>query len=172
MRRVIDTEGKRTEMRAASEAGPCSACPWRASNHGKRHPDGWYTKANLRRLWAGLRRGERMTCHPTDPANPVPDGARPVPDGTATRECTGALVLVQRELQRVQDVFAADGSLADYRRAHPRGLTNDGVMVHVANLVAVFPGDLPMAKPDLNDDDVSHPDLVPWEPRTAEAAAR
>lgn len=67
--------GPARKVAEASTAGPCAQCPWRTSNQGKRHPDGWYTKANLRRLWAGLRRGERMTCHPTDPANPVSDKA-------------------------------------------------------------------------------------------------
>jgi hypothetical protein len=39
---------------------------------------GWYTKANLQRLWAGMRRGEDMTCHPTDPDKPGPSGGTPV----------------------------------------------------------------------------------------------
>lgn len=45
----------------------CLACPWRLSNQGRPTPGGWYTRRNLDRLWAGLRRGTRMSCHPTDP---------------------------------------------------------------------------------------------------------
>lgn len=54
----------------------CSACPWRLANQGKRHPDGWYAKANLSRLWSRLRRGEAMSCHPSDPNNEVSEKAQ------------------------------------------------------------------------------------------------
>ena len=63
-------------MNGRAAKSPCQACPWRVENHGKRHPDGWYTKANLRRLWSGIRRGEEMSCHPTDPSNPVSERAQ------------------------------------------------------------------------------------------------
>jgi hypothetical protein len=45
----------------------CSSCPWRLSNQGsKPDPHKFYTPANLRRLWHGMRNGARMSCHPTD----------------------------------------------------------------------------------------------------------
>jgi len=154
---------ERTEFAPAADS-PCAACPWRTTNHGRRHPDGWYTKRNLRRLWAGLRRGERMTCHPTDPDNPVPEGAaRPAP-GHATRECTGSLVLVQREAQRINDTLVGGGGWRDYQQANPLGLTRGGAAVVITNVVRPMPGTLPMAKPDLNAP-VSCPGLTPWEPR-------
>lgn len=103
---------------------PCAQCPWRASNQGTCHPGGWYTKANLRRLWAGLRRGERMSCHPTDPGNPLPPGFRPPPAGVAVRECAGALALVQRELWRFQEQYAG---VKEYRRARPFAMTPEGL---------------------------------------------
>lgn len=83
---------------------PCQDCPWRKSNQGKPHSHGWYTIQNRRRLWAGLRTGEApgMTCHPTDPNNDVPDGHRTPPKGSQAKECAGALLLVQRELNRFQ----------------------------------------------------------------------
>lgn len=71
---------KATAVKPATQH-PCVHCPWRAANQGKPHPGGWYTKANLQRLWAGMRRGGDMTCHPTDPAIPVPEGIRPAPEG-------------------------------------------------------------------------------------------
>lgn len=154
-------------VQPASESGPCSACPWRTSNQGKRHPDGWYTKKNLRRLWAGLRRGERMTCHPTDPTNPLPEGSRAVPEGTTTRECTGGLIVIQREMQRLNDSYVAGGSYGDYHALHPRGLTRIGGARHALDFAIVLPGELRMATPDLNTPDVGHPDLVPWENRDA-----
>ena len=79
----------------------CSACPWRRANLGKPHPHGWFEQSNLDRLWAGLRTGEApgMTCHPTDPNNLVPEDHTPAPEDGTTLECTGALVLIQRELR-------------------------------------------------------------------------
>lgn len=151
---------------------PCSRCPWRTDNHGKRTPDGWYTQANLRRLWSGLRRGERMSCHPTDPENPVSvamqaTGVRPAPAGTATHECTGAVILVQREYMRFQAIAEESGAnaLRHYRATHPRGLTKQGLAAVVQRLI--FGGSpldgTPMSRPNLNEA-VSHPDLTTWSP--------
>lgn len=161
---------QRTDFRPASKAGPCADCPWRTSNQGKRHPGGWYTKTNLQRLWAGLRRGERMTCHPTDPDNPVPEGWRQAPLGRATAECTGALILQQREMQRASDIVEAGGDLADYCRAHPRGLTRMGCVKLISELAfggAPFIGGLEMSKPNLNHPEVGYDRLEPWEVRNA-----
>lgn len=155
---------------------PCAHCPWRISNQGKPHPDGWYTKKNLRRLWVGMRRGERMTCHPTDPDNPVTPkaiarGYKPAPENARTNECAGALILQQREYMRFQAIVESlspteriGDAMRRYRAAHPRGLTRDGLVALVER--AMFGGspldNLAMTKPDLNQDDVGHPDLVPW----------
>lgn len=108
---------------------PCAHCPWRKSNRGKRHPDGWYSKQNLRRLWAGLRSGDApgMTCHPTDLRNPLPKGSKPVPDGTVARECAGALLLVTRELREVERLDKEDRAI-EYFRLRPYGLTRAGIM--------------------------------------------
>lgn len=124
--------GNRTAI-APAAARPCAACPWLLANHGRRHPDGWYRATNLRRLWAGLRTGEApgMSCHPTDPDNPVPEGWRGVPVGTVTRECAGAQTLVQRELrlfERLADQLGIDAPiLRIYRALRPRGLTRAGL---------------------------------------------
>lgn len=160
----------RTEF--ISKAGPpCAACPWRTANQGKRNGVGWYSKKNLTRLWAGMRRGERMTCHPTDPdnpANPV-NGACAKPGGV-TEECRGAMVLVQRELERFQTIAKEDegdtaGALRRYKAENPRGLTRDGLFAHLSSMAFAFPGEIKPAAVNLNETSVSLEGLVPWEPR-------
>lgn len=61
---------------AAASDSPCLACPWGTANRSRPTPGGWYSRRNLDRLWSGLRRGARMSCHPTDPrmADVVEDG--------------------------------------------------------------------------------------------------
>lgn len=143
-------------MKAASACPrPCSTCPWRDENHGKLHLDGWYTKRNRKRLWAKLKLGEMMSCHKTDPSNPVPDGNEPVAEGTTPHECTGALILQQRELMLFQH-GCADGQKAaeTFKRYKEAG----GTMTRfgLASLVerALFGGKLgglAMARPNLNE---------------------
>lgn len=157
-------------LRKVSPAAPnpCSACPWRLTNHGKPHPDGWYTKRNRARLWSKLRTGENMSCHPTDPTNPVPAGHACAPEGAQTLECAGALVLQQRELMRFQAVakeFDA-GTLkgrafAFYRKLYPGGMTLAGLGSLVQR--AVFGGvfGVAMSRPDLRAE-VGHDALKPW----------
>jgi len=153
--------------RHAAAEHPCRACPWRLDNQGTRHPGGWYTQANLRRLWAGLRRGEDMSCHPTDPRNPVPDGWRPAPPDSVTRECAGSLILKQREVHLLQERYGSDPKR--YRRGRPFALTTQGI-VAVVNRV-IFGGVLgtaPMTLCDLNEPGVGYPPLGTWkEPHDA-----
>jgi len=102
----------------------CSSCPWRKSNQGKPHPDGWYSRKNLQRLWSGLRTSAApgMTCHPTDVNNPVPEGHKCPKEGTKPQECAGALLLVTRELK----LFEKDPK--GYRKARGRrGLSKEGL---------------------------------------------
>lgn len=153
----------------AARPAPCSACPWRTSNHGKPHPHGWYTAKNRARLWSKLRRGDSMTCHPTDPENEVPAGTRPVSKDATTHECAGGLVLQQRELEKVQGFK----TLKDYLKATPLGLTVRGFAVLVNRVVfsgveAVMGGGAEMTRPDLNEL-VSHEPLGKWEPKKAKA---
>lgn len=149
----------------------CQACPWRTANHGQRNAGGWYTKANLRRLWAKLRQGDSMSCHPTDPRmNDDPGMPRPVPEGTVLRECAGSLVLIEREANRFEEIVKAGGSLADYRRAHPMGLTRDGILSIVGRSFSAVPiigdGRPKMTAVDVDDPAVGYERLVPWEPKT------
>lgn len=150
----------------APATSPCGQCPWRTENQGTRHRDGWYTKKNLRRLWAGLRRGERMTCHPTDPDNP---GGRVLPDSVTTKECAGAQILVQRELHRLGELIEANvpDPWGVYLTTNPRGLTKVGASLSAMNVQwgGVMPGTLAVGRVDLNDETISFVDLAPWEPR-------
>lgn len=149
---------------AAAES-PCAHCPWRTENQGKPHPDGWYTTANRDRLWAKLRRGESMSCHPTDPTNPVSEkalaaGAIVAKEGATPRECAGALILQQREIMVYQD------DPKGYAKARSRGLTKAGLRTIVERMIlGPLSGDI-MSKPDLNAE-VSMDDL-PWAKRSKE----
>ena len=146
-------------LREAAES-PCVHCPWRTSNQGKRHPDGWYAKKNLRRMWAGLRRGESMSCHPTDPRNlgsprAVQAGYRPAPETAVTRECCGALILQQRELALLQGPYSTN--LARYCRERRGGLTKMGIARLVNRMIFGHCDSWPMTRPALNQL-VSRPD--------------
>src|SRR4051812_5213451 len=85
---------------------PCAQCPWRLANQGCDHPEfgpDAYGKRNLGRLWAGLRDGKRMSCHPS--VEPSLVRAR-LTGLSRRRECAGALILVQRELARYEHCAA------------------------------------------------------------------
>ena len=113
----------------------CSACPWRKANLGKPHPHGWYQQANLDRLWNGLRTGEApgMTCHPTDANNLVPEGHKAAPEDGTKLECTGSLVLIQRELR----VFEKD--VQGYSKRAPF-LSRDGLLWWAVNRGSALAG--------------------------------
>ena len=156
---------------ADTRTSPCVHCPFRGSNQATRHPDGWFTMGNRARLWAKLRRGEDMSCHPTDPDNPVSDraiaaGYRPAPAGSQVMECIGSIILRQREMVRLQDDYGAD--VRAYRAARPYGLTRDGIAAIVARVMfggVPLIGGPPMPLPELNDPDVHHEPLGEWVPR-------
>jgi hypothetical protein len=121
-----------------SDADPCRDCPWLLANQRRRaHPDGWFTARNRDWLWTRLRRGDPMSCHRTDPGNPVSQraaerGYRPVPAGTQVLECRGAVVLQQREMHLLMNRYGMD--VTAYRRARPRGLTREGITAMVLRL--------------------------------------
>lgn len=141
----------------------CSHCPWRIGNQGKRTTDGFYSKANLQRLWNGMKQGEQMSCHPTDPRMNEFESAPRVRDDATTHVCAGATILLQREYMRFQELMQADGEMG-YRRYRGLGgprLTRDALFqvamrasVRVSNLIISASG-----KPDLEDLDVQYPPL-------------
>jgi hypothetical protein len=144
---------------------PCASCPWRKSNQNKESPrvEGhrftWYSKANQRRLWRELRNGERMTCHPTDSAHPQANG-RQTPDTVQTRECAGALILVQREMMIAQAI--PDKGFKRYRRSRPHGLSLCGMRVVVERVLFAGLSTCKMGRPDLNLADVQYEPLGVW----------
>ena len=116
---------------------PCAECPWRVSNHGRRHPGGFYRAGNLRRLWNQIRRGGNLQgCHPTDASHPDHRqyaGAKPE---AAPAECAGSVILITREIVRAArlggnetlelTVDGADKYLAESRTR--KGLTLEGLL--------------------------------------------
>lgn len=120
----------------------CATCPWRKSNLGKPHPNKWYTLANLRRLWNGLRWGKApgMTCHGTDPRTDV-RGERPVENWTKVKECAGALLLVTREIKHLE----ANKHYLKWRPKNAR-LSRRGGMVWVERIM--FGGGIPALDED------------------------
>lgn len=92
----------------------CQECPWRITNQGRKHPQGHYTKASLKRLWDDLRKG----------VGPLLCLFR----GCEGRECRGSIVLVKRELARMLNPRGGitEGSILEYLAARPGALTRDG----------------------------------------------
>ncbi len=163
-----------TARRAIVSAAPrpCAHCPWRTTNQRRKDRHGFYRLANLRRLWDELRDGERMTCHPTDPAMAEFEGYENTVGRRRTRECAGALVLIQRELMRVdaatRQAKAAGrrNGLARYRTTvGKRAMTREGIAAHLWTMLAgrtPLCGGVEVRLVDLNEPDIAMPDLPVW----------
>lgn len=84
----------------------CATCPFRGSNHGKRHPAKWYTKANLTRIWNGIRlnKAPGMVCHSSDPNSKNYGSIKDVPETAVKHECGGLLQLIYREFTLLNTV--------------------------------------------------------------------
>lgn len=153
---------------------PCAHCPWRLSNAGRENQHGFYTKSNLRRLWNGLRKGNRMTCHPTDPHMSGFAGYEVTAGREVTHECAGAAIMVQRELHHFQECAKAaeaesrDDGFARYKRLRGgAAMTRDGLIYAVQVLLfghvpPPFGEGLATRQMGLNDPDVGY-DPLPWE---------
>jgi len=163
------TTARRAVVSAAPR--PCAHCPWRTEHHGRRTSHGFYRVSNLRRLWAGLRAGERMTCHPTDPDMAEFEGFEQTARCEHTQECAGSLILIQRELTRFRaaaNQAKANGgtALSRYHAAvGEHGLTREGLAAHLFALLAgatplcggVAPRAMVLGQPG-----ISAPDLPAW----------
>jgi len=158
---------KKVEIKPACPK-PCSSCPWRLANQGsKPDPHSFYTKANLARLWKGLRDGARMSCHPTDPRMSEFAGYESLADRGVTHECAGALTLQQRELMKYQEIALADPkskrTLQEYKKQNPKGLTRNGLVSLVERSVFGRTSlDVAMSTPDLNDTEIGYGVLGAW----------
>lgn len=153
--------------RTACTAKPCENCPWRKTNHGRRHPGGFFTKANRQRLWNQIRGGGGIqSCHMTDPSHPD-HVAHGTPEHATAMECCGSVVLVVRELNRLKELSrptatqpdeitraGCDAYLAETRDR--RGLKRDGLLYYMLARQADPPvgdGILPKPPDDLVDAD-------------------
>lgn len=152
----------------APRLSPCSACPWRTANHLKRHKFGFYTKANLTRLWNGIRGGEPQSCHPTDPSHPdhVACGAKP---GTTPAECAGSVILVMREIAAIaahsaDKLTIGDAGIVAYLAARKKGLTKSGVLRWVVQRLGLggvpVVGGEPLPRVDAADKRISLPTFL------------
>jgi hypothetical protein len=160
------SDGLKTIEPACPKA--CSSCPWRLANQGsKPDPHKFYTPANLKRLWSGMRDGYHMSCHPTDPRMAEFAGYEPLAARDTAHECTGSLILVQREFMLFQQMCEADPkgkkTLQAYRRRRPNGLTRNGLL-EVINRglfghIPILGGGVKMATPDLSDLEIGYPAL-------------
>jgi hypothetical protein len=160
---VTDHFASNVEVKPACPK-PCSSCPWRLANQGsKPDPHKFYAKANLARLWKGLRDGARMSCHPTDPRMAEFAGYEALADREIMHECAGALTLQQREFMKFQAIDGGRRSLQIYKRENPKGLTRYGLIALLER--ATFGGSIldrvAMARPDLGDVEIGYPLLDP-----------
>ena len=90
---------------------PCATCPFLTKNHGRENPNGftekkkndkslidWYDSRNLTRLWRdGIRKGEAMLCHSSDP-EAAKYGGTNAKKGHE-KLCTGSVILVYKHLK-------------------------------------------------------------------------
>lgn len=128
-------------------SSPCATCPFLKANLGKPNPDGfdprsaearhggrfydWYSPENLRRLWTGgIRKGEVMICHATDPGAAAYGGKAAAPGGE--RPCIGSLAIVMRHLKYIETLIGAKGKPRDWTKAYhdaagPYPLTREGM---------------------------------------------
>ena len=137
---------------------PCDQCPWRKSNQGTRHKFGFYRKDNLTRLWNALRRGGAgQSCHPTDPRHPdhVACGAKP---GSKPQECIGAVILIMRELEQIDEIRKKAGDkviepkhIDQYLATRKKGLTRKGL--HYWMIARVMLGHVPFGEGPLPEAD-------------------
>lgn len=108
----------------------CAQCPWRTENQGTPSPGGFYTRANLTRLWGQIRRGGGMqSCHLTDPSHPDHLAAG-CSENAKARECPGSVLLVLREVAQMADAggHVNEVGVRQYRAARRRGLTREGLL--------------------------------------------
>jgi hypothetical protein len=152
-------------MAAKKLSVPCATCPWRLANQGKPHRFGWFTKANLTRLWNQIRKGGgAQSCHKTDPQHPehVACGAKP---GSKALECPGSVIVVLRELRRIggKDGEVTAGKVDAYMKARKKGLTRQAVLYWMLSRMTLgntIMGDGPLPTVDDKDAAVGLPKFL------------
>lgn len=144
---------------------PCDQCPWRKSNQLKKHKYGFFSKANLTRLWRGIRTGNTMSCHKTDTGHPdhVACGAK----GDQPVECAGAVIVA---LQECEYLAGSDGHVTperqeQYKAKHGRRrFTMDAVMYWIFARIQMagvpFVGGTPLPSVKVDDPAIGLPDFL------------
>lgn len=132
---------------------PCGTCPFLTKNLGRSNPSGfeqmkaersdaefdptnWYSEKNLTRLWRdGLRKGEAMLCHSSDP-NAANYGGTNAKQG-GEKLCTGAVLLVFLHIKQLERLIAQNLKPSEvqkqYRAFSKYPMTKDGQVSWVMN---------------------------------------
>lgn len=124
----------------------CKTCPFLTANHGKPNPEGveilraengegltdWYSEENLRRLWMnGLRHGEGMICHSTDPTASS-YGGKDARKGVQ-KPCTGSLIAVFKHIKYLETILKENKHSAQkakriyFEKTRKEGLSDQGI---------------------------------------------
>lgn len=143
------------ERHKAKTIRVCATCPFLKQNHDKPHPDKWYSTANIRRLWNGLRTGNApgMICHSSDPKNTEYGGDKKVKPGKE-QECAGALLLQLRHANEFNQICETEKKpWPVFRARHLLTFTLGGMRVFIERYLS---GHIP---PVEDNPDVS----LPWE---------
>jgi hypothetical protein len=128
----------------------CETCPWLVKNHRRKHSAGWYTVANLRRLWTGLRTGDApgMVCHATDPDSKFYGGKGHIKPGKKA-ECAGSLLLLLSNMNAI-----SAGKPQPFRPALRKNVVADLLWRHLVGMLPAVEDrsadvGLPWSKPNV-----------------------
>lgn len=127
-------------MKRSESTKCCKTCPFLAINAGKPNPNGWqpeddqhdwYSDKNLKRLWEGIRRGEVMICHSSDPNADSYGGNASKPG--SERPCTGAVLLTMLHMNRYGELLDKSKSTAyrEYQKLTGKPITKRGMEAHL-----------------------------------------
>lgn len=152
----------------------CGGCPFKKSNFGKETPNpeltdyDWYSEENMKRLWDGLRDGEDMVCHSSDPDSVEYGSECKIKDSHTPHLCYGALLVIFRHAKAFEKMLnehpdSPDTAYKNYVRQcgsekpmTMRGLTEFIMKVNFGRTSLL--GGLPMPKNIKDDDAVG----LPW----------
>lgn len=104
-----------------------------------------------------------MSCHPTDPRMAEFEGYEALAVRESTNECTGALIIVQREWMVFQNLALENPkskkTLQTYKKLRPNGMTREGLILIAERAMfgGTFLNPVAMARPNLGDEEVGYP---------------
>ena len=152
---------------AESVSTPCTQCPWRLSNQGKKSKWGFYTKKNILRLWNEIRGGGGIqSCHMTDPCHEdhLAAGCKA---GAKTRECAGSVIVILRELDLLKrpDRQPIEPEDADrYLATRKKGFTKMGLLYYLISRMSMggvpFLGGPKLPSVNVDDEEIGLPNYL------------